>query len=343
MRKTSVGLLIGLFLISICFVNTAECAPIQMRIAHAYPEHTQHGRNMEFFKKKAEDYTKGQLKVTIYPSASLFPIDKEVTMLLAGTVEACYNIGGVIETVEPAEAIYNIPFLMKVAPGDSRHLQAMMKSPKVEGLLVKRFEKRGIKRMGNVPTLFGFFLVANNKRPVEKMEDMKGLKLRHPGGMMGPLYIGAMGASAMTVSGAEVPVALNQGVVDGLTTTIVHYHDARWHTKYLTLPFYTGYTLPFLFNLKWWKGLPEDIRQTVEKKVMPELMDFAFKEVTQREKEYVETIQKPPHNVKVSFFSNQEMEKCASIVRQPAIDKFVKAVGADGKTMVEETIKLRPE
>jgi TRAP-type C4-dicarboxylate transport system substrate-binding protein len=343
MRKISIGLGIAFFLFSISFIPAAECAPIEMRIAHAYPEHTQHGRNMEFFKKKAEEYTKGQLKVTIYPSASLFPIDKEIPMLLAGTVEACYNITGPVEAVEPAEAIYNIPFLMKVAPGDSRHLQAMMKSPKVEGILVKRFEKRGIKRMGNVPTLFGFFPVANNKRPVEKLEDMKGLKIRNPGGMMGKLYLEAIGASAMTITGAETPVALNQGVVDGVTTTIVHYHDARWHTKYLTLPFYTGYTLPFLFNLKWWKGLPEDIRQAVEKKAVPELMDFAFKEVTQREKEYVETIQKPPYNVKVSFFSNQEMERCSKIVRQPAIDAFIKKIGPEGKVMVEEAMRLRPE
>jgi TRAP-type C4-dicarboxylate transport system substrate-binding protein len=343
MKRITISLMIVPFLFSFYFVTPAQCAPIEMRIAHAYPEHTQHGRNMEFFKKKAEEYTKGQLKVTIYPSASLFPIDKEIPMLLAGTVEACYNITGPVEAFEPAEAIYNIPFLMRVAPGDSRHLQAMMKSPKVEGILVKRFEKRGIKRIGNVPTLFGFFIVANNRHPVEKLEDMKGLKIRNPGGMMGKLYLEAMGASAMTITGAETPVALNQGVVDGVTTTIVHYHDARWHTKHLTLPFYTGYTLPFLFNLKWWKGLPEDIRQAVEKKAVPELMDFAFKEVTEREKEYVDTIQKPPYNVKVTFFSNKEMERCASIVRQPAIDAFIKKIGPEGKTMVEEALRLRPE
>jgi len=161
--------------------------------------------------------------------------------------------------------------------------------------------------------------------------------------MMGALYIEAMGASPMTVTGAEVPVALNQGVVDGLVTTIVHYHDARWHTKYLTMPFYTGYTLPFLVNLKWWKGLPDDIRQTIENKVMPELMAFAFKETAAKEKAYVNEIQKAPYNVKVSFFSDQEIEKCAKLVRQKAIDKFVKAVGAEGKTMVDEALKLRPQ
>jgi TRAP-type C4-dicarboxylate transport system substrate-binding protein len=329
--------------LSLLLGQPAQGAPIEMRIAHAYPEHTQHGRNMNFFKSKVEEYTKGQLKVTIYPSASLFPIDKEIPMLLAGTIEACYSINGVTEAVEPAEAIYNIPFLMKVSPGDSRHLRAAMASPKVEGILVQRFEKRGIKRLGNVPTLFGFFIVGNNRRPVEKFEDMKGLKIRHPGGMMGPLYIGATGASAMTVPGTEVPVALNQGVVDGLVTTIVHYHDARWHTKYVTLPFYAGYTLPFLANLKWWNSLPAEIRQTVERKVMPELMEFAFKEVTEREKSYVDEVQKPPYNVKITTLSDQEMERWAKAIRDKAVDTFIKKVGADGKVMVEEFSRLRPQ
>jgi TRAP-type C4-dicarboxylate transport system substrate-binding protein len=343
MKRTLPWFLLLVFVLSLLGVQRAQSAPIEMRIAHAYPEHTQHGRNMNFFKSKVEEYTKGQVKVTIYPSASLFPIDKEIPMLLAGTIEACYSINGVTEAVEPAEAIYNTPFLMKVSPGDSRHLRAAMESPKVEGILVKRFEKRGIKRFGNVPTLFGFFIVANNRRPVERLEDMKGLKIRHPGGMMGPLYIGATGASAMTVPGTEVPVALNQGVVDGLVSTIVHYHDARWHTKYLTLPFYTGYTLPFLANLKWWNKLPEDVRQTIDKRVMPELMEFAFKEVTEREKSYVQEIQKPPYNVKVTTISDQEMERWTKAIMDKCVEAYIKKVGADGKTMVEEFIRLRPK
>jgi len=343
MKGLSKILFILPFVFSLLFAGWGYGASIEMRIAHAYPDHTQHGRNMIFFKNQVEEYTKGQVKVTIYPAASLFPIDKEIPMLLAGTMEACYNIGGMIEAVEPAEAIWSIPFLFKVAPGDGRHVRAAMDSPKVEGILVQRQEKKGIKRLGTVPTLFGFFVVGNNRRPVEKLEDMKGLKIRHPGGMMGPLYIGAVGASAMTVPGAEVPVALNQGVVDGLVTTIVHYHDARWHTKYLTLPFYCSYSLPFLVNLKWWNKLPEDVRQIIEKRVMPELMEFAFKEVAEREKAYVSEIQKPPHNVKVSFLPESEMERWTKATRGQAIEKFVKAVGADGQTMVDEVLKLRPK
>lgn len=338
-RRVLLFILFFVLLIS----NNSEGATIEMRIAHAYPDHTQHGRNMNFFKSKVEEYTKGQVKVTIYPAASLFPIDKEIPMLLAGTVEACYSIGGITESIDPAEAIWNIPFLFKVGPGDGRHLRAAMNSPKVEGILVKRQEKKGIKRLGTVPTLFGFFIVANNRRPIEKLEDIKGLKIRHPGGMMGPLYIGALGASAMTVPGTEVPVALNQGVVDGLVTTIVHYHDARWHTKYLTLPFYCSYSLPFLVNLNWWNKLPEDIRQIIEKKVMPELMDFAFKEVAEREKSYVSEIQKPPFNVKVTYLSKAEMERWTKVVRGQAIEKFVKVVGPEGQIMVDEVLKLRPE
>src|SRR5690606_18761575 len=73
----------------------------RMRIVHAYPEHTQHGRNIAFFKEKVEAYTDGRVEVTIYPNAELGAITQEVSMVLAGTVDASYNIGGVVEATDP--------------------------------------------------------------------------------------------------------------------------------------------------------------------------------------------------------------------------------------------------
>lgn len=316
--------------------------PIAMRIAHAYPETTQHGRNMIFFKEKVEEYTNGRVQVTIYPNAQLGSIDKEFSLVLSGDVEALYNVGGITETVDPAEAIYNIPFLLKVAPGDGRHVKLIGESDKVEGILKARQEKLGFKRLGNVPTLFGFFIVANNLKPVTSVSDAAGLKIRHPGGMMGPIYLESMGASAITVAGAEVPVALTQGVVDGLTTTILHYHDARWHTKYLTLPFQAGFSLPFMTSLTWWNSLPADIQDTIENKVMPELMEFAYEEVAKRELAVMEEMQKAPFNVEIAELdmSNPETQKWMKEVRDHAIQKFIDKVGEDARIMVEETLRL---
>lgn len=311
-----------------------------MRIVHAYPDHTQHGRNMAFFKEKVEAYTDGRVTVTIHPNAELGPITQEVSMVLAGTVDASYNIGGILEGTDPAEAIWNVPFLMKVAPGQGEHMRRVMYDETIQGILAKRQAAKGLKRLGHVPTLTGFMLVANNVRPVETLEDLKGLRIRHPGGLMGELYIKALGASPMTVAGAEVPVALQQGVVDGLVTTPVHYHDARWHTKFMTLPFYAGYGIPFVASLRWWNGLPADIQEIIEKKVIPETQAFAYDAVIDLENRYVEEMQKPPYNVKISWLSPEEMGRFSGQVREQAIERFVKAVGPEGQQLVDRVNQL---
>ena len=312
----------------------------QMRIVHAYPEHTQHGRNMAFFKEKVEDYTEGRVEVTIYPNAQLGPITQEVSMVLAGTVEASYNLSGILEGVDPAEAIWNIPFLLKVAPGQGEHMQRVMYDEAIQGILARRLAAKGLKRLGHVPTLTGFMLVGNNVRPVEKLEDLEGLRIRHPGGLMGELYIKELGGSPMTVAGAEVPVALQQGVVDGLVTTPVHYHDARWHTKYMTLPFYASYGLPFVASLRWWDSLPADIQDIIENKAIPETQAYAYDAVIELENRYIEEMQKPPYNVEISWVSPSEMDRFTIQVRDKAIERFVEAVGPDGQELVDQAMRL---
>lgn len=330
----------ALLVVSVAPGELAAQSTHRMRIVHAYPEHTQHGRNMEFFKQKVEAYTDGRVTVTIHPNAELGPITQEVSMVLAGTVDASYNIGGIVEGTDPAEAIWNIPFLLKVAPGQGEHMRRVMYDETVEGILAKRQGARGLKRLGHIPTLTGFMLVGNNVRPVETLEDIKGLRIRHPGGLMGELYIRALGASPMTVAGAEVPVALQQGVVDGLVTTPVHYHDARWHTKFMTLPFYAGYGQPFVASMRWWNALPADIQEAIEKKAIPETQAFAYDAVIELENRYVEEMQKPPYNVQISWVSAEEMDRFAAQVRDQAIERFVKAVGTEGQQLIDQVVRL---
>jgi len=340
LRVAFISLVASAFMASIFPQQGSAQTPHRMRIAHAYPDHTQHGRNMTFFKQRVEELTGGRVAVTIHPNAELGPITQEITMVLSGTVDASFNIGGVVESIDPAEAIWNIPFLLKVAPGQGEHMRRVMYDATIQGILSKRQAAKGLKRLGHVPTLNGFMVVANNVRAVEKAEDVKGLRIRHPGGLMGELYIKSIGASPMTVAGAEVPVALQQGVVDGLVTTPVHYHDARWHTKHMTLPFYAGYGQPFIASLRWWKALPADIQDIIENKAIPQTQEFAWKSVDELEKRYIDEMQKPPYNVKISWLAPDELEKLAAMVREPAIERFNKAVGAEGQQLIDQVRKL---
>jgi TRAP-type C4-dicarboxylate transport system substrate-binding protein len=345
MKKKVFFGVVGVFFAFALLANPgiSDAKTIKMRIIHAYPDTTQHGRNMFKFQELTEKYTNGRVKVTLFANASVCPITKEVTTVLTGGAEACYNIGGIIESVDKAEAIWTIPFLFRNAPGDVRHIRKAFLDPRIEGVLKERQMKKGLYRLGTPATVDGFFFGCNT-RPIKKLEDFKGLKMRHPGGLMGEIFYRGLGASAIVVPGTEVPVALQTGVVDGLTTVPQHYHDARWHTKYATVPYWCTYSLPFLANLKWWKKLPADIRDIFDDKIMPEVMEFAFQEMETRPPETFKIMQKPPFNVQISTFPREELRRMKDATQAACIKKYQEVMGKDlADSMIQAARELTPK
>jgi len=57
--------------------------------------------------------------------------------------------------------------------------------------------------------------VTNNKRPIKKVEDLQGLKIRTPSGDAWTLTFRAVGANPTPIDISELYSALQQGVVDG--------------------------------------------------------------------------------------------------------------------------------
>ncbi len=317
-----------------------------MKMTHAYPETTQHGRNAKFFKELVEKETNGRVKVQIYPNAQLGGSDKEVGMVQAGTVEAAYSICGSIETIEPLEAIWTIPFLWKASPVNSDHYIAASKyNGLIESTLREKLKAKGIYRLGIFNTQNGQFIAGNNKRPILKPEDMSGLKIRHSGGMLGTLQIEKLGASPVTIAGAEVPVALSQGVIDGLQTGVLHMHDARWHTKYVTATYSKCYSIPMLLNLKWWESLPADIQDIIQSKVFPQCQKYGNEETSRRDREALEAMKKEPYNVQVTLIPDNELETWAKFnnVREEGIKKYLSVVGPEGQKLIDEVNRVKTE
>jgi len=312
---------------------------IKMRIIHAYPETTQHGRNMFKFKELAEKYTNGRLNIQIFANASVCPITKEAATVLTGGAEALYNVAGIIEGIDRAEAIWSVPYLFRTAPGDTRHIRKAFLDPNIEGVLKKRQKAKGFYRLGTPCTVDGFFF-ACNKRPIKTLADFEGLKMRSPGGLLGEIFMRSLGANPVVIPGTEVPVALQTGVVDGLTTVPLHYHDARWHTKYATIPYWCTYSLPFMANLKWWNKLPDDIKKIIDKKVMPELMAFAFDEVDRRTVEILKIMQKPPFNVTIYKMPVAQQKKIRDATQGACVKKFQDTIG---KELADKMIKAARE
>ncbi len=104
------------------------------------------------------------------------------------------------------------------------------------------------------------------KKPVEKVEDFKGLKMRIPG-LAGKVYA-TLGVDVKLLPGGEIFPALERGVIDaaefvgpyqdrrlGLHKAAKFYHTTGWHE--------TSTVTELIINKKAWASLPDDLKEVV--------------------------------------------------------------------------------
>ncbi len=108
-------------------------------------------------------------------------------------------------------------------------------------------------------------LVHTSKKPVRKLEDMKGLKLRATGNSA--KVVQAMGGTPVAMSMPESYQSIQKGVVDGGVYPVET--NKGWKmgevVDYCTEAFTAAYTTTFfvVMNSDKWASLPADVQQTI--------------------------------------------------------------------------------
>jgi C4-dicarboxylate-binding protein DctP len=126
-------------------------------------------------------------------------------------------------------------------------------------------EDTGIKML--YYNMLGFRLTTNGRRPIQKPEDLRGLKIRT---QANPFHMAAMevyGASVTTTPFSELFTALQQKVVDGQENPIMNMRDSRFYEvqKYLTK---TNHLYTFAgvgINADFYNGLSPELREAIDK------------------------------------------------------------------------------
>ena len=101
--------------------------------------------------------------------------------------------------------------------------------------------------------------MTNSKRPITKVEDMKGLKMRTPPDAVLVDIMQSLGAEAQQIKFAELYVALQQGVVDGQENPLVNIHASKLYEvqKHLALTSHQFQMTPFLMSKRSWDKLSD--------------------------------------------------------------------------------------
>lgn len=247
----------GLVLAAISLAGFAD-APIVIKFSHVVAVDTPKGKAADYFKKLAEERTKGRVKVEVYPNSQLYKDKEELEALQLGSVQMLAPSLAKFGPLGTKEfEVFDLPYLFD----DYAALHRVTEGAIGQGLL-KQLESRGITGLAFWDN--GFKAMSANK-PLRQPADFRGLKLRIQSSKVLDAQMRALGATPQVMAFSEVYQALQTGVVDGTENPISNFYTQKMHEvqKYLTLSDhgYLGYAV--IVNKKFWDGLPPDIRTTL--------------------------------------------------------------------------------
>ena len=266
----------------------AQSGPISMRWQSTWPSKDIFHEYANDFGKKVNDMTGGDLKIEVLPAGAVVPAFQLLDAVSKGVLDGGHGVLVYHYGKQNALALWGS------GPGyamDANMLLAWHKYGGGKELLNEIFTSIGANVVsfpyGPMPTQpLGWF-----KRPITKVEDMKGLKFRTVGISI-DVFTG-MGLAVNALPGGEIVAAMDRGLLDAAefnnatSDRILGFADV---SKICMLQSYHQNAEQFeiSFNKTKFDGLPAKLRAIIENAVEAASQDMAWKAIDRYSKDYIE-------------------------------------------------------
>lgn len=211
----------------------------------------------EQFAKWVDERSGGEIKVDYFHSSQIGNHKEMLQKVKLGTQEMV-TVSTVMSTVQPEFGLYDMPYLVK----DRVHA-GCISSEIVFPELAPKIESQGYKLLGVWEN--GFRQITNNVRPINRPDDLKGIKLRTPRGIWRIKMFETYGANPTPMAFSEVFVALQTGVMDGQENPYTNIWAAKFQEvqKYLSVTNHVYAPFVLLINKRKWDGLDDKAQKVL--------------------------------------------------------------------------------
>ena len=234
--------------------TAAFAAEFTLKLGHIADPQNPYAQGAVKFTELVKEKTGGAVEIQVFPSSQLGNQRDLIEGLTFGTVDMTLTSTAVLGNFLTEAAVFDLPFIFRDIP----HAYKALDSVGME--ICKPLEKRGIKVLAMFEN--GVRHMTNNRNPIRKPEDVKGLKIRV---MEQPIYIEMMkilGASPTPMAFGELFTALQQGVVDGQENPAAHIYTSRFFEvqKYISLTAHTYSAEPLLVGMGVWSKINDSFQ-----------------------------------------------------------------------------------
>ncbi|HOJ51781.1 MAG TPA: TRAP transporter substrate-binding protein DctP [Syntrophales bacterium] len=271
----------------------------------------------DFFEKDVYNLSKGRLQVSVYPAAAIVPTKDIFGACRMGTVDGATAFPSYWMGQIPITAVAgNLPMNLNTEE-EGVHFWFKLG---FEKMLKEAHAKHNL--MYYSERVYPTAMVS--KKPVVKLEDLKGLKIRTSGALADMFK--ELGAAPTMIPGEEIYLALQTGVIDA-----AHWGAASGAlsiklcevAKYYFQPNLSMTTDIIVLNKKSFEALPSDLQQALDRALVERALKRT-QEYKLEEKRSLETMMKD-YKVKISRLSPEDEKK----MRAAAIKVWDKLAAKD--------------
>ena len=315
------------FLLIFSLLSTVSCNEIDstkiLRLGHGLSTgHSVH-QGMVFFGEKLEEISGGRFKVQIYPSSQLGNERQLIELLQIGSLDMTKTSAAVLENFSPNIKVFGIPYLFR----NKEHVFQVLDGP-IGKELLNGTEKYWLKGLGYYDSGSRSFYTID--KPLEKPEDLEGLKIRVMESQTAIDMVKSLGGSPTPISWGELYTALQQGVVDGAENNPPSFFLSRHYEvcKFYAIDEHTVIPDVVMMSTHVWNTFSD-----IEQKWIQEAMNLSV--IEQRklwrisEQESLEAVKEA--GVKVSYpnkslFVNKSKSVIENYEQNPVIKSFIERI-----------------
>jgi TRAP-type transport system periplasmic protein len=277
-----------------------------------------HGLGAQKFADLVAQRSDNKMKVKIYAGGTLGGEIAITSAMQGGTVEmsaiATSQLVGVIRDF----AALDLPFLFNTEKEVDRVVDGI-----VGKTLLDKMPEKGL--VGLSYFEHGFRNLTNSRRPVTKMEDIQGLKIRVEQNAVAIDTWNALGSNAVPMPFPELYGALEQKAVDGQENPFSTVDSAKFYEvqKYLSVTKHKYTPLILTMSKKFWDQLSADEKKIIQD-AATEAAVYQRKANRDLSAQYLESLKKV--GMQINEVPVAEVARMRAKV-QPVVDKYSAQIG----------------
>ena len=239
------------------------------------------------YAKRANAALAGKVDIKVFHSSQLGSDEQMMRGIKVGAPEMVAP-STVMSTVDAKFGVFEMPYLIV----SRAHMKKVAENKQVQDQLFGGLPSKGIRVLAVWEN--GFRHITNNVKPIVKPEDLKGIKLRVPGGVWRVKMFKDYGANPSPMPLAEVYSALQSGVMDGQENPFPQIASAKFQEvqKFLSLSGHVYTPAYLVVGEEAWAKLPKDVQGTLSK-IASDIGDYARSEGERLDKDLMSKLAPP--------------------------------------------------